>query len=411
VDNVSKHDIVIRNARLRGGVSAEIGIDEGSFVQIAKRIPAGGQVELDAEGGLVTESYVIGQLHLDKVFTGSWLDATATTEYTTETMGGAMTAIELASEVKRRYEEREVAERVARALTEAEFAGVSHVRAFVDVDTTAGLVGLKGVLKARERFAGRIDVQVVSFPQDGLLRDPGAEELVAEGLELGADVVGGIPWIEYTDADVRRHVDMAFDLARRFDRPISMLVDDAGDPNLRSLEYFAVRAVEEGWQGRVSACHARAMSLYNEVYHRKVIALLKRAQMGIVTNPHTGPLHVRIKDLTAEGVPLAIGGESVNDAYYPFGRANMLEAAFVVAHTAWMWTAAEQELLYDMITTQPARILGLASYGLAEGNAADCVVLPVDTVRDALAYHPEPRYVIRNGRLICESRSERIRHD
>ena len=108
-------------------------------------------------------------------------------------------------------------------------------------------------------------------------------------MELGADVVGGIPWIEYSDADAQRHIDIAFEIASRYDADVAMLVDDAGDPGLHTTEWLALKTIETGWNGRVSACHARAMSLYNEVYHRKVTALLKQADMGIISNPHTPP--------------------------------------------------------------------------------------------------------------------------
>src|SRR5947209_6562615 len=280
------HDLIIRNASLRNGSRADITIDGSSFAEIGESISGDARQEIDAGGNLVTESYVVGQLHLDKVFTGPWVDFSATSNYTTSDMGGAMTAIELAAAVKARYTVEDVAERAEQALIEAERAGVSHMRAFVDVDTKAKLVGLEGVMRARERLAGRVDVQIVSFPQDGVLRDPGAAELVEEGVRMGADVVGGIPWLEYTEDGMRRHVDLMFDIAVRYDKPISMLVDDAGDPGLRTIEYLAQQTIERGWQGRVSACHARAMSTYNEAHHRRVVALLQQAQMGIVTNPH-----------------------------------------------------------------------------------------------------------------------------
>jgi len=403
--------LMIRNARLRDGSDVDIAIADGRYVEIAPQLPQRGQIELDADGRLVTESFVIGQLHLDKVFTGSWLGEEAKTEYFDEgAMGGAMTSIELAARVKERYGEEECYQRVARALELAVQAGVSHVRAFVDVDSKARLIGMRACLRAREAFRDRIQVQVIAFPQDGVLREPGALDLVRESLELGADVVGGIPWLEYTDADITRHVDLLFDLAREHDKDVSMLVDDAGDPGLRSLETLALRTISHGWQGRVVACHARAMSAYTELYHRKVVHLLREAQIGIVTNPHTGPLHVRVKDLVAAGVPIALGGESVYDAYYPYGRCNMLEVAFVVSHALWAMAPGDWELLYDATTTVPARMIGLANHRIAVGHPANLVVLQHRDLRDALSFHQEPRYVIHQGRLVAESIVETVLH-
>lgn len=405
------HDLVIRNAQLRSGERVDIAIDDGRYAIVAPKVESPGNQELDAAERIVTESFVIGQLHLDKVFTGPWVDELAKTQYFTGgSMGGAMTGIELAAQVKERYEEAEILDRATRALDEAVFAGATHIRAFVDVDSKAELKGINACLQARADFRDRIDLQVVAFPQDGIIRESGTEELLREAMELGADVIGGIPWIEYSDADAQRHIDIAFEIARRYDADVAMLVDDAGDPGLRTTEWLALKTIETGWNGRVSACHARAMSLYNEVYHRKVTALLKRADMGIISNPHTGPLHVRIKDLLAEGVPVGLGGESVNDAYYPYGRNNMLEVAFVVSHMLWSMGAADQQALYDTITTHPARILRILDHRIAEGCEANLVVLAHDTMRDVYAYHQEPRYVVRRGRVIAESESRRTAH-
>jgi cytosine deaminase len=402
------HELIIRNARLRDGGEVDIAIDGGRYARVAPAMDGAGEQEIDAAGRIVTESFVIAQLHLDKVFTGPWIDERAKTEYFTGgSMAGAMTGIELAARVKERYEEPEMLERVSRALEEAVFGGATHIRAFVDVDSKAELKGIRACLEARQLFSDRIDLQVVAFPQDGIVREPGAKELLYEAMELGADLVGGIPWIEYSDADMRRHIDVAFEIARRYDADVAMLVDDAGDPGLRTTELLAVKTIEEGWQGRVSACHARAMSLYNDVYHRKLVALLKKAGMGIVSNPHTGPLHVRVKDLLADGIPVALGGESVNDTYYPYGRNNMLEVAFLVSHMLWAMTADDQQALYNTITIHPARIMRLAGHRIQEGQEANLVVLAHDTMRDAFAYHREPRYVVRRGRVVAESQSLR----
>ena len=400
-------DIVIRNAKLRDGTATDIAIADGAYTALAPGLKETGALEIDAGGHLTTESFVIAQLHLDKVLTGDWLEATAKEEYFDPAMGGTMTAIELATIAKERYDEADILARINRALTEAAFNGVSHIRAFIDVDSKTKLKGMHAALKAREQWKGRVELQVVAFPQDGLPREPGAEELMWEAMELGADLAGGIPWMEYTDEDARRHVDIAFEMAKKYDTDISMLVDDAGDADLRTLEYLAVQTVKNGWQGRVVACHARAMSQYNEVYHRKVVALLKQAEMGIVTNPHTAPLHIRVRDLANDGIVLGLGGESVNDAYYPFGRCNMIEAAFAAAHTLWMMSPPDQELLYDMCTLNPAKLLRLPEHRIATGNAADCVILQERTMREAFTTHAEPRFVIRSGRLVCESATTR----
>ncbi|MGH3443507.1 MAG: amidohydrolase family protein, partial [Nitriliruptorales bacterium] len=346
------------------------------------------------------ESFVNGHLHLDKVWTLDMVGDRALAAYQGAGMGEAMSAIELASAVKERYDRTWIIENVRRALELAVRFGNTHIRAFADTDTKAKLEGVAALLQAKEEFADAVELQVVAFPQDGVVRDPGAEDHVRQGIELGADVVGGIPWIEYTDADAREHIDRMFAIAVDYDRDVAMLIDDAGDPGLRTLEMLATKTIDVGWHGRVTAHHARAMALYPEPYFRKVVALLREARIGLLSDPQTGPLHARVRDLHEAGVAVALGQDDIADAYYPFGRNNMLEVAFLCAHLLWMTTSADLGLLYDLVTTEGARALGIVDFALAEGNPANLVVLDATTVRDALNDHAPPRHVVKDGREI-----------
>ena len=239
-----------------------------------------------------------------------------------------------------------------------------------------------------------MDIQVVAFAQDGIVREPGTPtSLMRQAMDLGADVVGGIPWIEYTEADIQEHVRAVFDLAVEFDKDVSMLVDDAGDPGLRSLELMAVEAIKRGWHGRALAHHARAMALYPTPYFQKVAALLKQANMGVVSDPHTGPLHARVKELLAEGALVCLGQDDISDAYYPFGRNNMLEVAFLASHLLWMTTRQEMETLYDMITVNAARAMNVKDHELKVGGNANLVVLNQPDVLEALREHSAPKVV------------------
>ncbi|MFQ5350308.1 MAG: amidohydrolase family protein, partial [Thermoanaerobaculia bacterium] len=292
------HELVVRNALLRGGeTTVDIAIADGSIREIGTGLAVEAEREIDAGGRLVTESFANPHLHLDKVYTLERLGPAALAAYHGEGMGAAMSAIELASRVKEEYDESWILPNVRRALRLAARYGNTHIRAFADVDTKARLVGVEALLQAREEFRGIVDVQVVAFPQDGVVRDPGAAELVRQAMELGADVVGGIPWIEYTEADEQSHIEEMFDIAEAHDADISMLLDDAGDPGLRSLEKMAVKAIATDRIGRCLAHHARAMCMYPEPYFRKLVALLKRAGVGVVSDPQTGPLHARVKEL------------------------------------------------------------------------------------------------------------------
>lgn len=395
------YDLIVRGARLRGRKSlADIAIDDGVIRKIARKISGRGRRVIRAGGRLVTESFANPHLHLDKVYTLEMQDSAALEAYRAGSMGAAMKAIEAASGVKARYDERWILANVRRALRLAARYGTTHIRAFADIDSKAKLIGLKALLKAREEFAGTVELQVVAFPQDGVVREPGTTELIREAMELGADVVGGIPWIEFTDRDAQRHVDEMLDLAVEYDADVSMLVDDAGDPGLRTLEMLAVGALERGWTGRCLAHHARAMSLYPEPYFRKVCALLKQAGMGVVTDPHTGPLHARVEELLAEGALVALGQDDIADAYYPFGRNNMLEVGFLAVHMLWMTTFPEMETIYDMITVDAARSMNLSRFAIRAGSPAHLVVLDAESIYEALWKHEAPLHVVSHGRLV-----------
>jgi len=401
------YDILIKNAKLRKREGLfSIGIRDGKIEKISQNLEENANILIDAGGKLVTESFVNPHLHLCKVYTFMMMEEEALKDYHGKDMGKAMTAIELAALVKAKYDEKWILPNVRKALNHAVRYGVLHIRGFADVDSKAKLEGVKALLKAKEEFKDTLNLQVVAFPQDGVVREKGAFELVEESLKMGADVVGGIPWIEYTEEDEKEHIEKMFELAKKYDKDISMLVDDAGDPTLKTLEMLTVKAIKEGFIGRVLAHHARAMQFYPTPYLMKLIALLKKGGVGVVTDPHTGPLHARVREMLEEGVLVVLGQDDISDAYYPYGRNNMLEVAFLVSHILWMTTREDMEKLYDMITVDAAIAIGIKNHKLEEGNPANIVVLNEDNVLDALRYHREPKFVISQGKLVDISKFE-----
>ncbi|MEM4536882.1 MAG: amidohydrolase family protein [Nitrososphaerota archaeon] len=403
-------DIVIRNAFLRKyGKTYDLSIREGRITKIG-RVEEKGELEIDAEGRLVTESFVNPHLHMCKVYTFQIIGEEAVKHYHGEMMSGAMTAIELASKIKERYHESWIYENARKAALEALKHGCTHIRAFVDTDTKARLEGVKAILKLRDELRRVLDIKVVAFPQDGILRDPGAEDLIWRAVEMGCDEVGGIPWIEYTERDELLHIDKMFEVAKRYDKDVAMLTDDAGDASLRTTEMLAVKAIREGWVGRVTACHARAMQLYPEPYFRKLVHLLKEADMNIVSDPHTGPLHARVRELLSHGVNVAFGQDDIADAYYPYGRNKMLEVAFLNSHLLWMTAPADMETLYDMITVNAAKSMNVKNHVLEEGGKANLVILNARSVYEAIWIQAEPLYVISNGKLVVENEEKTTFH-
>ncbi len=404
------YDIIVRRARLRGRGDElnDIAVAGGRIAAVGAAVEGAAAEEIDAGGGLVTESFVNTHLHLCKVWTLARMDEVALRDYHGEGMGKAMTAIERAREVKRGLDRDTMIGQARRAAALAALHGNLHVRAFADVDSIAGVEGVKALLAVRDEFRGIVDIQVVAFPQDGIIKDPGTAELMREAMGIGADVVGGIPWIEFTDEEAARHISICFDLAQEFDRDVSMLLDDAGDPSLRTLEMMATEALRRGWQGRALAHHCRAMSQYPLPYFYRLVETLKRAGVGVVSDPHTGPLHARVKDLIESGVLVSLGQDDISDAYYPFGRNNMLEVAFLASHLLWMTTRAEIDRLYDLVTVDAARSINVPDFGLAPGAAAHFVVLDQPDELEALRFHAAPVRVVSHGRLVDVESMERI---
>ncbi|MBO9523656.1 MAG: amidohydrolase family protein [Nocardioidaceae bacterium] len=397
-------DLVVDDARLADGRVVSLGIRDGRYAAIGDLGPVEAAARIDAGGRLVTETFVNGHMHLDKVFTLPLAGDGALAAYTGDAMGAAQRSItEDASAVKKHYDRAWIVPNVRRALDQAVLNGVLHVQAFVDVDTTAGLEGMAAVLAAREEYRGLVDLQVVAFPQDGLLRDEGAADLCEEALRLGADVVGGIPWIEATDRDAAAHVEWACALAARAGKRVAMLVDDAGDPSLRTTAMLAEAMLDHGLAGRGVACHGRAIGQYPLPTVLRLVDLARKAGLGFVSDPHTGPLHLPVRQFLDDDLPVGLGQDDIEDAYYPFGRHNMLEVAFLAAHLLDFRNDADQARLLDMITVRAGRVLGLNGHAIAEGNPANLCVHHDDRLVDVLREHARPRWVVREGVVVAES--------
>ncbi len=400
-------DLIVRNARVRGETELrDIAIEAGKIAAIAPALPTRAPQEIDAAGRLTTPPLVNPHVHLDKALLGEVMrpNVSQTLEE----------AIAITWDFKRAYTEADIVKRAGAVVEMAVRQGTLAIRAFADVDNVGGLVPVKGLLATRERYRNLVRMEVVAFPQEGILRNPGTEALMREAMALGADVVGGLPWYEMTDQDARTHIDIAFAIAKERNADIHMLVDDTDDPNSRSLEYLAVKTLREGYGGRVSASHCEALAAYNDVYAEKVIRLVKDAGISIVSNPHISlvlagrrdrePIRrgiTRVKELLRAGVNVASGQDDVNDPYYPFGRASQLEVALFMAHTAHLSYPAELETVFDMVTVNPARALRLPGYGLAVGNAGDLVVWDAATVKQALTKQLPPAYVVQGGKVIA----------
>ena len=402
-------DLIIRDARLRHGDGlTDIGIAAGRIEVIAPRIAGAAVEELAAAGHLTTPSFVEPHIHLDKVLTAGRARENATNAFEE--------AIAIMREVKRAYTVEDVADRATRVIHWLVGHGVTLVRSYVDVDTIVGLTALEGVLAARERCRRLAHVELIAFPQEGIWCDPGSDELMRRAVESGADVVGGMPFAEMIESDSDRHIDFAFALARRFDRDVQMHIDESDDPGARTLHAYAVAAIKAGWHGRVTADHVTALAAYDDSYAAKVIALVARARMSVVTLPTKlmrGGVRdkeprrrglTRVRELLAAGVNVAYGQDVIQDGFLPvFGTGDPLQVGFLLAFGAQFSSRASIETLYDMATVNGARIMRRTDHGLEVGAPADLVVVEASSVQEAYRTQPPRLAVVHDGRVVARN--------
>jgi cytosine/creatinine deaminase len=406
-------EILVKNVALWGREGlCDIGIAGGRFVSIGDTAAsANAALTLDAEGRMAVTGFVEPHIHLDKALIS---------ERAPVNVSGTLTeAIEILWEIKRNYKVDEIAERAGRVVERALEHGISRLRSHVDVDPIGGTRPAEGLIQVRERFRDLIDIQIVAFPQEGIVKSPGTEALMREAMKLGVDVVGGMPFNEDSPSDSRRHIEIVFEIAKEFDADIDMHVDETDDPMARTLEVVAELTIANGWQGRVTAGHTCALAAYPRNYADHVIGRLREARVNMIANPATnlmlqGRLDdypkrrgvTQVKELLAAGVNVACGQDCVHDTFYPFGQNDPLEIAFLLCHASHMSQPPEIRTVMDMVTSHGAKALRIPDFGVTVGAVADLVVLDASDAREAFASRAPRRWVIRKGRLIVEGKQE-----
>jgi cytosine/creatinine deaminase len=404
----------LQDARLADGSVVDITVDGERIAGVLPGAAAGAGEVVDCRRQLVLPAFIDGHVHLDKALIRSELR---------EHDGTLASAIGSIHERKRLYTVEDVRRRARRVIEDSVVSGTTRLRSHVDVDTIGGLVPLEGVLAAAADCADIAEIQTIAFPQEGLIRDPGAYDLMEAALEAGADVVGGMPHWEPDEASQRDHVRLCFELAERFDRDLDMHVDETDDGGIRTLEMVADEALGRGYLGRVCAGHVCSLAAADDAYAERVIEKCLRAGISIAANPVTNLVlqgrgdrglirrgTTRIGEFRAAGVNVLFGQDCIEDGFYPFGRGSMLEVALISAHAAHLTTKADLAFALRAVTEAPAQLMRLGDYGLKPGCRADLVWLPVPTWEDALRLQPPPSRVWFRGRLVAENSLRSMLH-
>ncbi len=409
--------MLIRQATLPDGRRGiDLLVRDGRIADVGPALtaPEGTEV-IDADGWLLSPPFVDAHFHLDATLSHGLPRVNAS--------GTLLEGIRLWGELKPQLTQEAIVERALAYCDWAVARGLLAIRSHVDV-CDPRLLAVEALLDVRERVKPYLDLQLVAFPQDGLLRSPGALDNLKRALDLGVDVVGGIPHFERTAEQGAESVRLLCELAAERGLPVDMHCDESDDPMSRHVETLAAQTVRLGLHGRVTGSHLTSMHSMDDYYVSKLIPLMAEAQLHVVANPlinitlqgrHDGyPKRrgmTRVPELLAAGVNVAFGHDCVMDTWYPLGSADMLEVASMGLHVAQMTSTAGMRQCFDAVTTHAARVLGLDGYGLAVGDRADFVLLQARTPQEAIRLRAPRLCVVRGGRVLARSAPARMTLD
>ena len=399
---------LVQNVRLPGREGLwQIAIEQGRFGEI---IPMGeGRDEsyevLNARGGLAIPPFIEPHIHLDTTQTAG--------EPNWNQSGTLFEGIERWAERKALLSHEDVKARAWKTLKWQIANGIQFVRTHVDVSDPT-LTALKAMLEVKQEVAPWVTLQIVAFPQEGILSYPNGASLLEEALRLGSDVVGAIPHFEFTREYGVQSLHIAFELAKKYDRPLDIHCDEIDDEQSRFVETVATLAYEAGIGSRVTASHTTAMHSYNGAYTSRLFRLLKMSGINFVANPLVN-IHLqgrfddypkrrgitRVKELQEAGINVCFGHDDVFDPWYPLGTGNMLQVLHMGLHVCQMMGYQQIDSGLNLITHNSARTFGLTDYGIETGNPANLIILPVENGFEAVRCQVPVRWSIRQGRVIA----------
>ncbi len=401
-------DLLVTNATLPDGRSGmSIAVLGGRISEVTPELRAPAHDTLDAQGLLISPPFVDAHFHMDATLSYGLPRVNAS--------GTLLEGIALWGELKPQLSAEAL---IARAMNYCDWAvakGLLAIRTHVDV-CDQRLLAVEALLDVKRRVAPYLDLQLVAFPQDGVLRAPGAFDNLKRALALGVDVVGGIPHFERSMQQGAESVRLLCELAANQGRLVDMHCDETDDPMSRHVETLAFETQRLGLQGRVTGSHLTSMHSMDNYYVSKLLPLMAEAQLNVVSNPlinitiqgrhDSYPKRrgmTRVPELLAQGLTVAFGHDCVMDPWYSLGSGDMLEVAHMGLHVAQMTSRTAIQQCFDAVTSAPARILQLPGYGLAPGNHADFVLLQARDCQEAIRLRAQRLVVVRRGKRIAST--------
>ncbi|MFD8598363.1 amidohydrolase family protein [Kitasatospora sp. NPDC059646] len=390
---------LLLDAALPDGTRADLRIDGGRITAITPVPPgrertAAGPGARNLDGALLLPALVDGHAHLDKTFLGApWQPHRETADLRARIAAERQLRREVAGLLP-------VADRAEALARRMAVLGTGHVRSHVDVDPDTGLDHLYAVLEARDRVRELIDVQLVAFPQSGVVAEPGVARLLDAALREGAELIGGLDPFGF-DGDADGQLDVVFGLAERHGAGVDIHLHDGGAPGAAQLRAIADRTAALGLAGRVAVSHAYCLGQLDGRALESTARALADAGVAVMTN---GPARSMppVKRLHELGVLVFAGSDNIRDAWWPYGTGDMLERATIIGLQGDLMTDQDLELAADLATAHAARALGLADYGIAVGGRADLVAVAARSVPEAVAAHPERLLVLHRGRPVLD---------
>ena len=379
--------MILRHLRPLGGAAVDVHIAGG-------RIAALEPSRAEGPAALLLPGLVEGHCHLDKTLWGLpwWVNEV-----------GPLLTDRIENEKRVRRAIGMDAAREGRALAEAHLAaGTTRLRSHVDVDEESRLRHVEALLALREAMAGRIEIQLVAFPQSGILRTPGVAEWLEEALRLGCDAVGGLD-PSLIDRDPVRHLDIVFGLAERHGKPVDIHLHEAGELGAFSMELIAERSLALGMQGRVVISHGFALGDVAPARAEALLALLARAGVALCTSAPPSRAVPPLRLARAHGVALFAGNDNIRDTWSPYNAPDMLARAAMLGLKYELRRDADVALALETVTTAAARGCGFADYGLEVGCRADLVVVEAATVAEAVVQRKAPALVVSGGRVVARN--------